>query len=146
MVDKEANWEQLKTFLNRVDTVLDEDLPGLRRTPGPTLDRWWRNISDGWDWYVEEGKPVLDVDDALNKRIRSKVKLAQLLISKATGKDGADRLGVAAAFSDTELALVEEFEQYKRLDVLSEKQLVENVEPARWWSVRACCGLQPFDA
>ena len=81
------DWNELREkVLKDVDFVLREDIESLKMEGGIDLNELWNSIKSAWTTYRREYAPR--VDRGVDESIRSRFKLAQLMIATAVHSKG----------------------------------------------------------
>ena len=121
------DWNELKKVLKDVDFVLREDLESLKKESGGDLNELWNSIKSAWTTYRREYAPRVDKD--VDESLRSRFKLAQLTIATAIHLKGLEGKypHIADSFNSNEMALIEELENFKFLEVLSIPEIVDYI-------------------
>ena len=122
------DWNELREkVLKDVDFVLREDIESLKMEGGIDLNELWNSIKSAWTTYRREYAPR--VDRGVDESIRSRFKLAQLMIATAVHSKGlgVEYPDIVDSFDTNEMALVGELEEFKFVEVLSIPQIVDYI-------------------
>ena len=121
------DWNELKKVLKDVDFVLREDLESLKKESGGDLNELWDSVKSAWTTYRREYAPRVDKD--VDESLRSRFKLAQLMIATAIHLKELEGKypHIADSFNSNEMALIEELEDFKFLEVLSIPEIVDYI-------------------
>ena len=123
-----VDWNELsKTVLKDVDFVRREDLESLKRESESFLNALWDSIESAWTTYRREYAPRVDKD--VDESLRSRFKLAQLMIATAIHLKELETEypHIADSFNSNEMALIEELEDFKFLEVYSIAEIVDYI-------------------
>ena len=122
------DWNELREkVLKDVDFVLREDLESLKREGGRDLNELWNSIKSAWTTYRKDYAPRVDRD--VDESIRSRFKLAQLMIATGIHVKGLEEYpDIVDSFNTNEMTLVKELEEFKFFEVLSIREIVDYIE------------------
>jgi len=121
--DNSYSEKGLPQALDLVEMVLAEDLEGLRRENYEMKIEWWNELAAAWRQFQRHWPS--DWGENLRNTVRSKFKLAQLLVASSFVEGDDSPSVIVTGFSVDEEALLRDFEEYKALDILSVDDIVD---------------------
>jgi hypothetical protein len=128
MRNMSIDWDELREkVVPDVDFVLREDFESLKRESGRELNELWNSIKSAWTTYRREYAPRVDKD--VDESLRSRFKLAQLMIATAICSKGlkVEYPNIVESFNTNEMTLVEELEEFKFVEVISIPEIIDYI-------------------
>jgi len=120
--------ERLRELTHEVELVLDEDLASLQKRPDQSRIERYNILKANEEEFLREFTreyPSLTSEE--RNEVRSKFRLARLLVAASFYDEGNLPRAIADDFIEAELQAVVDFDRYKRFDVLSEEQIEEKI-------------------
>lgn len=122
--------DRFRELTRHVDTVLDEDLPALRRlSERERIERYneLKRNEEELLWEFDEECPQF-LTHSERARVRGNFRLARLLITASFySEDGGVPPALTEEFVEAELDAVVEFDRYRQFDALSESQIESKI-------------------
>jgi hypothetical protein len=121
--------DRFEELVHGQEIVLDEDVASLKRmSERSRIERYneLKTEEEEFQWQFSRECPEFLTDSEAD-RVRSKFRLARLLIASSFYDDGSVPAAMAEDFVTAELQAVVDFERYKQFDALSEQQIEEKI-------------------
>lgn len=120
--------ERFRELTHEMELVLDEDLAYLQKRPAQSRIERYNTLKANEEEFLREFTrefPSLTREE--RDEVRSKFRLARLLIAASFYAEDDLPRAIADDFIEAEMQAVVDFDQYKRFDVLDEQQIEEKI-------------------
>lgn len=121
--------ERFRELVHPQERILDEDLASLQKMPDSTRIERYNTLKSNEEEFLWEF--TKDCPDFLTSEeedvVRSKFRLARLLIAASLYDEGDLPRALEDDFIDEEMEAVVDFDRYKKFDALTEDQIEEKI-------------------